>query len=412
MASQLESGGRSDGGKEGIGNGGWIWILAFVGLSMLAAGGYLALATRIGTGAAWTAQRLAEAGVSSGALLVGGVITMGLALVCAGQSRLVRGAHSLPRISRELGELRKGQKRLADRFGTLHLEMSVLQEANKTLLRAAQDQSAVQSAGMQVDATFRLAASMDQLGARLEGRLEDQRSKLENRLGDLVGSVQETREHVAQWLQLHCDETSQGKRESLDESSEDALVLEESDEPSLTLESAGSWNDYPEWDPDAPAELPDFDDFDELEVLVTLDEEFDDEDDEDDTPLLDLTPWDELNLDDEEEQTLEAAVRFEVEQATEVETEEEEPSELAGDDDFDLGLLDVLDEDGTLIDGREAPEAADSMPTPPPIGVKGDARETSGETRRAPEPPSILRQELTDEVLKEALDTVKRRRGL
>lgn len=406
MASQKESGGRSDGGREKHGSGGWTWILAFVGLSLLGAGGFLALAPRFGPEATWVAQSLSQAGVQAGTVVVGGVVLLGLAIVCAGQSRLVRGAHSLPRISRDLGELRKGQKRLADRFGTLHLEMSVLQEANKTLLRAAQDQSAVQAAGMQVDATFRLAASMDQLGARLEGRLEDQRSDLENRLGDLNGSVRETRAHVEQWLRLHFDELDE------EDPDRDEVELEEAEEwePSLTLEGFGPGGEGPDWDPDTPAELPDFDDLEELEILVTLDEELE-EHDEEDSPFLDLRPWGESEI--EEEEVEEAwceevhASPLEVEALADTvfgDLEEEE---------VDLGLLDVLDEDGTLIDGKEAPPCVEPMPSPPPIGSRCDAeKEQEEDPGPALDPPSLIREELTDEVLKEALDTIKRRRGL
>ncbi len=405
MARQKESGGRSDGGREKYGMGGWTWILSFVGLSLLGAGGYLALAPRLGPDATWIALSLSKAGVQAGTVVVGGVVLLGMAIVCAGQSRLVRGAHSLPRISRDLGELRKGQKRLADRFGTLHLEMSVLQEANKTLLRAAQDQSAVQAAGMQVDATFRLAASMDQLGARLEGRLEDQRSDLESRLGDLNGSVRETRAHVEQWLRLHFDELGE------EDPDRGEVELEEAEEwePSLTLEGFGPGEDGPDWDPDTPAELPEFDDLEELEILVTLDE---DEETEEDSPFLDLRPWGESEIDEEE--------------GDEVWCEEAHPSplevealadplswNLEEDEEVDLGLLDVLDEDGTLIDGKEAPPVAESMPSPPPIGSTRDTEvEQEDDPGPALDPPSLIREELTDEVLKEALDTIKRRRGM
>lgn len=408
MASHRESGERSDAVREKQGSGLWTPILALAGLVMVSGGGILALAPQLGSEVSWVAEKMAHGGPHSGAVAAGGIVLLGLAIVCAGQSRVLRGSCSLSRLAAELSELRKGQKRLADRFGTLHLEMSVLQEANKTLLRAAQDQSAVQAAGMQVDATYRLAASMDQLGARLEGRLEDQRSDLESRLGDLSGSLRETRDHVEQWLHRNLSAVDPSE-EKLGENEQEEE--EEDREPGMTLERFGSGLDEELLDLNAPARLPEHDDdFEELEVLVTLEEEGE----EADSPYHDLRPWGALEPDEEVLLELEEELEALAFEAGDEDAEEETTAKITGatedagaEEEVELGLLDVLDEDGSLIEGREPPPATASLPAPVPTGVE---RAKVGKALDEPSPPSLIRRELTDEVLKEALDTVKRRR--
>jgi len=407
MASHRESGERTDAVREKHGSGVWTPTLALAGVAMVSGGGVLALAPRLGSEVAWVSERLAHGGVQAGAIVAGGAVLLGLSIVSAGLGRVLRGSCSLSKLAAELSELRKGQKRLADRFGTLHLEMSVLQEANKTLLRAAQDQSAVQAAGMQVDATYRLAASMDQLGARLEGRLEDQRSDLESRLGDLDGALKETREHVEQWLARNLSTADPGEEELAEHEEE------EDGEPGVTLELFGTGLGLEPLDLDAPARLREHDDdFEELEVLVTLEEE----DEEGDSPYHDLRPWGALEPDEEVLLELEEEL-----EALALETGDEGVEEAAGapivdateeaegEEEVELGLLDVLDEDGSLIEGREPPPATASLPAPVPPGVE---RAPDRKAPDGPSPPSLIRRELTDEVLKEALDTVKRRRGL
>jgi hypothetical protein len=375
MARHSNSGERSGKSGKERGNGAWTWVLSCTGLVAVSGGICLTLAPRISQQGAWFASSLGQAGISGGALLVAGIITLALAIIRNGQAQLIGRTVFLDRITRDISELRKGQKRLADRFGTLHLEMSVLQEANKTLVRASQDQSAIHAAGAQVDATFRLAVSMDQLGARLAGLLEDQRSDIENRLGNLSGSVQQTRQHVDSWLKKQLGDEFEGLLEPEEEVEEDAEPIEfEQDEPSLVLESTSSEEEVEDdiWDLDAAPELPIPDDLGELEILVTLEDEEHEE----------APEW----------------------------------SEGADGDEIDLGLLDELDEDGTPITEPE-PEPATESPLPriikaPLLTGEVESGSVLEDEDTVPEPPSLLSEELTDEVLKEALDTIKRRRGI
>ena len=144
----------------------------------------------------WIARSLGEHGLLSGTIIGSGVLCACLALL----SDQVRRVGTQMRTAEEAihctQALSLGMRQLVDRISLLHVELGELKEGQKAHLRLAQEQASAQTSGMQVDATYRLAASMDQLGRRFEDRMKSQETTFEGRFLDLLGSISATQEQL------------------------------------------------------------------------------------------------------------------------------------------------------------------------------------------------------------------------
>lgn len=323
-------------------------LLGGLGVLSLAGAVCAATAAHWNPQVAWVAEQLERGGTTSGDLFLGGSLAFGLAIVSGSLGRMLRRTESLEDTVDILEKMESGLVSLRTRISRLHLEVTGLQESNKTLLKLNQDHSSSQAAGVQIDAIFRLAASLDQLGGRLEGRMADQDRRFSEHLEGLSGALQETREQLDQ-LMHHS-------------------------EP-LAPPARGTY-------PTEEARLPEPLEASELELEVSLDdlEDFDDYDDEAEGPRIDPSQFDWGAPPDPQDRR--------------------EPSEEScSSQDSGLGLLDILDDSGTVIE--EEPRSL--IPD-----VEADACDAVNEPQPSGSPDSILRV-LSDEVLQAALENARRR---
>jgi len=221
-----------------------------LGISAMACGLALGLGPELTPELSWITKRLGEAGVSSGVVFGCGVLTLFLAHV----TRLAREAGTQMRSAEEAMHCTQtislGMRQMVDRITRLHVELGELKEGQRGLLRVAQDQAGAQTSGMQVDATYRLAASMDQLGRRFEDRMQSQEHTIEGRFLDLLDTISATQEQLRHTIEEHAPQ--------------DELVDDLLDAPPAQVD----------WDLEAEPSLPcDGQVLEELELEVELEED-------------------------------------------------------------------------------------------------------------------------------------------
>ncbi|MCB9916096.1 MAG: hypothetical protein H6828_13290 [Planctomycetes bacterium] len=178
--------------------GGVLWVggMFLASLATLGVSVGMTRAAELGPRAEWWTLKLERGGLAAGDFLLAGLAGFALTLLGWQLARLSRRWAAVENALGSVQDMELAVASVRTRIGRVHLEVTSLQEANKALLRLAQDQSAVQAAGMQIDATYRLAASMDQLGERLDARLNSHRADLGNLLDELNTSVRAAREQL------------------------------------------------------------------------------------------------------------------------------------------------------------------------------------------------------------------------
>jgi len=164
-----ESGPRS---TTGSGPGG---LLLVAGFGMTAAGTALALLPRFAPQFDWSVRNLASQGVTGGSIAVGGCVLLALGLAARAQARFFRTAGEpsdadllLEHVANELTDIRSDIR-------DTNLRVSQVKDETRGLFEAVQARETMDTTDHQTaDATYRLAASLDQLGARIEQRLGSQ----------------------------------------------------------------------------------------------------------------------------------------------------------------------------------------------------------------------------------------------
>ncbi len=340
------------------GSAGWTALLASAGVASLGLAAATIFAPEIGSEATRIVSALNHVGLNTGIFSLSGALALGLAVVSGVLGRVAKSASRIESALESIDAMEAGMASLRTRVSRVHLEITVLQEANKTLLRTAQDQASVRAAGMQIDAQYRLAASMDQLGKRIEGKLSEQSESLGEFLGELSGSMLVAREQLEALTQDH--ETPEEHEDHSTELDAEAIL--------------------PELPPEADLEL---------EVsLEDLDDDHDDEPGDDEGPDGDQPHIDPAQFD--------WGAPPDPEDALQSEDEEFFTSLDSG-----LGLLDSLDDQG-------APISLDDVPSLiPGLDDHEPARSSSGLNLALPEdPPSAL---ISEDVLQQALQNARRR---
>jgi hypothetical protein len=181
--------------REGRG-GPWAALLAVGGALSLAVACALALAGESGAEAAWIARRVGDLGLASGDFLVLSALGLSLAAVCAAFQGARAASARIEKLLGELAGVAQGVAVLEVRASRLQLGLSTAHEALDALLRANRQSSEKGPAELHDEATYRLAASMDQLGRRIEDQLSDQTHALSEDLCGLSGSVLAAREQL------------------------------------------------------------------------------------------------------------------------------------------------------------------------------------------------------------------------
>lgn len=337
-----EAGAASNDSKTGP----WTALLGTAGCLAIGAGGFLAMGARLSPEAAWIAKSFGRMGIESGVLIGSGVICSALALVTQQVHRVglkMRAAEEAVRCTHQLGQ---GMRLLVDRMTSLHAELSDLTDSHAAGLRLLQEQVKNQTSGMQVDATYRLAASMDQLGRQLDERLNAQEQSSHEKFSDLDRSLEESREEVRSML----EETRVHRREDL-------------------LERMSGDGDKPDLEGEPLLEKEDMFAADDVELSLEL-EEFSENDatggfdengfdlESEDTPKIDVSKfnWDDIEIPerikadglgflDEFEESENLPGPLPSAGTTQLEWEETPMSAMDSPPE-DLGLLDELGDDG------------------------------------------------------------------
>lgn len=176
-------------------------LLVVAGCLALGVGAFLASSLVIAPELAWIADSLQRMGITSGAVLAGGVSLLGLSLVCKAIARAHRSLSGSMRSENGLSAVTDSQADLRDGLDKVQFELRVLHESTRQLLEIAHEQTLKRSSNHPDDAVLQLAASLDQLGARLEDRLETQHTGINERLGSLDGSLEETRRRLTSFVE-------------------------------------------------------------------------------------------------------------------------------------------------------------------------------------------------------------------
>ncbi len=169
----------------------WTGLLATGGLIATGAGLALAFGPGFVPELGWIAKKLGQVGFDSGVLFGTGVLCTALSVVI-GRVNTVGGQLRAAEDSMEIvTTLGIGMRHLVERMTRLHAELGELKEGNRAVMHMVKEQSETESTGMQVDATFRLAASVDQLDRKIEERLGAHDTKFGGRFTDFDGRIGE-----------------------------------------------------------------------------------------------------------------------------------------------------------------------------------------------------------------------------
>lgn len=180
-------------GREKAAGGVTTALLWFGGVTALGLGAALAVGGEIAPEAGWIATKLARIGVTAGPVLACGALAIGMAWT----TRLLRKqsgqlATSLAH-GQILARLAKDFTGLRENIARVQLEFADIQQANRQLLNLVRQQAQASTENEPTkDAMFRLAASMDQLGARLETRVRALFDGLEKRVDGFDRRLEET----------------------------------------------------------------------------------------------------------------------------------------------------------------------------------------------------------------------------
>lgn len=175
--------------------------LLLLGCAILAFGGALACIAAFAPTYLWLPESMTRLGIQSGAVLATGSVLAAAGLCLRAISAKEASLQLAIRHAGSSNVLVECQEDLREGLNKVHFALRVLQESTKGLLEVAHEQSLKREGSNHEDAVFHLAASLDQLGVRLEDRLVSQGSDLERRLGSLDGTLDETRRLLTQWLE-------------------------------------------------------------------------------------------------------------------------------------------------------------------------------------------------------------------
>ena len=201
-AEWLEAPGEGLGLEKGVGGltGLTLWI---GGVSALGLGTAMALGGSISPEVGWIATKLSRSGVSAGPVLACGAVVLGLAWVTRLQRRQNRRLGAVLGQSVTLGKLSTDFSGLRGNLSRVQLEFAEVLQTNRAILNVSRQQLAATEGEPQNDAMFRLAASMDQLGARLETRVRALFDSLEKRVVGIDARLDETAQiQRAEFLRL------------------------------------------------------------------------------------------------------------------------------------------------------------------------------------------------------------------
>lgn len=167
------------------------WLTA-LGIAMGALGAGMALLPGIAPQSAWIAQGLAKNGATPGLVLLAGSIVAAVGAATRSLVRQVHAGSSQPTEPPLKGEVEQIISDLAEVRGSLQelrVEYVYVKDGVQELRQRMHEQlAATDAAGMQ-EGIYRMAGSLDQLGARLEERLGQHHEVMQQSMQMMQGSL-------------------------------------------------------------------------------------------------------------------------------------------------------------------------------------------------------------------------------
>lgn len=193
--------------KGGVGT-----LLSWLGMFSAFVGVVLCAAPKV----SWKLGQISEGfkylGIEGGTLVMGGLVLFALGMLRRAQiadreeeadDRLLveQVAADLLQVRDSLEEVNGGTSQLAKEMRALQGQVAEVAQ-----VQAAQPQQQPQQSGVGEEAIFRLAASLDQLGARMEQRLKSQYGAMQDSLEELNGVVLAVRKNMQEMLEAAASE--------------------------------------------------------------------------------------------------------------------------------------------------------------------------------------------------------------
>lgn len=174
-------------------------LLISAGVMLVLGGIALASMPKLAPQYGWIVGSAAKYGMSVGTIALGGIVLWGLGLVVR---QVAKANETDAQDSDEmliLEQLVLDFTKLRDGVQDLRVELGQVKETSASILDTSARLSEVQATQGHQDAIFRLAASLDQVGARIEHRLGTQNTTLQDTLGELNTAILATHTLVSEW---------------------------------------------------------------------------------------------------------------------------------------------------------------------------------------------------------------------
>jgi hypothetical protein len=165
-------------------SGPWSALFAGLGGTAIIGGSVLAFGAKLGSSMGWIALSLGRIGIDSGVAIGCGVISVGVSVVFRQLHRMNAKLAAAEESVERTEFLSLAMRQLSETMNVIHNEICELKDRQTATLQAATESNVTESVGMQVDATFRLASSVDQLAANFDERTKEQTQTV---LGSLEG---------------------------------------------------------------------------------------------------------------------------------------------------------------------------------------------------------------------------------
>lgn len=178
-------------------------FLVLSGLVVALAGVFLILPPSFLPHGEWIATRLLRAGVMPGSLLAAGFGAFCLGLVASRQARFTNAVleNTDSDVPESFETLRSDLLKIRTAMGNVQTELLANQQRQDSMIRSIQDLHREEpEEDRNANAMFRLAASLDQLGARIEERLKSQNATLDHKLSEVTSALQSSQSDMSQGL--------------------------------------------------------------------------------------------------------------------------------------------------------------------------------------------------------------------
>lgn len=173
-------------------------LLTTVGVLLVLGGVALAALPKLAPNYAWAVKSVTQHGLSVGLIVLSGIVLFGLGRIARQVSKGNAATDQNSDDMLMLEHLIVDFTKLRDGVQDLRLEIAQVRETNTTILQATTSLSESKNSEGSQDAMFRMAASLDQVGARIEHRLGTQSTTIQDTLAELSNAILATHTLVSE----------------------------------------------------------------------------------------------------------------------------------------------------------------------------------------------------------------------